>query len=563
MNVHKMSMLVSKPENRAKETNRPRNQLVHNHGQSHFWHEHTGLALLCGGRSTRLGTDKGLFRPLADESMVARALRLLGNQFTEILVVVKDEEQAQLYRRELSGHDLPGQSLLVVPDQSATSAALSGIEAALGATKLQAIVVLPVDQVGVRARHLDDLIAGFSRSTAPAAAYLDTAASDILPFPSVWKKSSYERVAALREGGALSVKRALSELESCVVADPASMAQLRLNCNTLEEFRAYFGTPLHDPFNRRLHYLRFSLTEACNLSCTYCLPAGFPEWYRHRARLSLGDIEKTLGGFRQLGFRKVRFTGGEPTVHPHCLDAVRLAADLGFEDIGLSTNGLLLKDVRSWRDAGLNRINFSLDAIDAEEFFQITKSRDVDRVINAVDEAVQAGIETKINAVLLRSINLKSAEAMIDWALARPLTMRFIELMPTGLNLGFSEQERVLGSELEPFLTARGLRPGAKGGVGPNLRGPATEWTGGQHRGKIGLINPMSQNFCDDCNRLRVTARGALRLCLFGKGEAPLLLDSATTVAESVRTVIGRKPERHHLEDNDVGNVATFRTIGG
>jgi cyclic pyranopterin phosphate synthase len=243
-----------------------------------------------------------------------------------------------------------------------------------------------------------------------------------------------------------------------------------------------------------------------------------------------------------------------------------MAADFGFEDIALSTNGLLIKDIRSWRDAGLNRINFSIDTLDPDEFFKIAKSRDIKRVIDTVDDAIDAGIETKVNAVLLRSTNFGSTEQMIDWALARPMTLRFIELMPTALNMKFSEAERVLGTELEPLLRSRGLVPEVNPMRGPNLRGPASNWIsapGQIHKGKVGLINPMSKNFCDDCNRLRVTARGALRLCLFGQGEAPLLLDSAATVADSVRAVIDKKPERHNLEKNDIGNVSTFRTIGG
>ena len=530
----------------------------------------TSLAILCGGRSSRLGTDKGLFCPLGDESMVARMIRLLGEEFRAIILVVKDGEQSLLYRSEVAS--LPDKTLRkisIVSDDCATFAALSGIERALQESKTESVVVMPVDQVGVRSRHLDDLLVGFSMSSSMTAAYLDTAATDILPFPSVWKKSSMERVGALVASGSLSVKRALTDLDVCVISDPTNINQLRLNCNTQADFKNYFGSPLHDPYKRRLHYLRFSLTEACNLSCTYCLPDGYPEWYRHKAKLSLADVEKTLGGFRQLGFRKVRFTGGEPTVHPNCLQAVKMAADFGFEDIALSTNGLLIKDISTWRDAGLNRINISLDTLQPDEFFKIAKSRDVKKVVDIVDESIAAGLVTKVNAVLLRSINLGSAGEMMDWALERKMTLRFIELMSTGLNMKFSDTERVLGSELEPLLRARGLIPGIPANAmdrTPNLRGPATDWAsadGFQHAGKIGLINPMSKNFCDACNRLRVTARGALRLCLFGNGETNLVLESAETVAESVRSVIDRKPERHHLEKNDVGNVSTFRTIGG
>jgi cyclic pyranopterin phosphate synthase len=362
--------------------------------------------------------------------------------------------------------------------------------------------------------------------------------------------------------GVRSIKALLDQL-SCEKLLAADSHALHVNCNTKADAVAWFGRPLLDPFGRRLHYLRFSLTEVCNLSCTYCLPDGSPEWYRHKARLSLENVQTVLSGFRRLGFRKVRFTGGEPTIHPGCLESVAHAARIGFEKIALSTNGLLINDLTRWKRAGLTHINVSLDSVDPDHFEKMTRSRDVQRVLDTIDAALEAGIKTSINAVLMRSVNLSSVDRLMDWALARPLTLRFIELMPTHLNKNFSDSERVHGYELMPLLEAWGFGAATLQSSGPDLRGPATDHVSPTHKGRIGLINPLSQNFCSRCNRLRVTAKGKLKLCLFGNEDLPLDLTSAETVEESVRAQIWQKPERHHLEDKQMGNVSTFRTIGG
>lgn len=521
------------------------------------------LAILAGGRSSRFGTDKGLWRPLGDESLVVRSLRLLGQNFDEILIIVKDSEQASLYRQELDlnlNDPEIAPRIKIISDQGPTNAALTGIHAALRQSSKSFVAIVPVDQVGIRRRHLEQLV----YSQVQASAFTPIAFTNDAPFPSLWPKSTASHIETLIQSGAFSVQGALRSLNATEITPNGNPNVLETNINTLAEGRAYFGEPLIDPFKRRLHYLRFSLTEACNLSCTYCLPDGFPEWYRHKARLNTKDIGTILRGFRQLGFRKARFTGGEPTVHPGCLAAVQDAADAGYEEIALSTNGLLIKDLNSWRNAGLTQVNISLDSINPDVFFKMAKSRDVARVIDTVEAAVAAGITTKINAVVMRHINLDATDALIEWALKLPITLRFIELMPTGLNQTFSTTERVLNSELKPKLDAFGLKPLAStSGLASQLRGPAQIFTSPDHIGKIGLINPLSSNFCGNCNRLRMTARGSLRLCLFGDNDLPLDLTSPESVVQSVRAVIHQKPERHHLEENQFGNVSTFRTIGG
>lgn len=317
---------------------------------------------------------------------------------------------------------------------------------------------------------------------------------------------------------------------------------------------------LRDRFGRHMLYLRFSLTEACNMSCTYCLPEGFPEWYRHKARLSRSQIRNVLVAFRDMGFEKVRFTGGEPTVHPDALRAVAMAKELGFAEIALTTNGSLLRNLPEWRDAGLTHINISLDSLDEDTFFRQTKSRDFHKVLNLVEQAQALNLSTKINTVLLRSVNFHETLDLIRWAKPQNLTLRFIELMPTKLNQSFYRNEQVLNSEVLPLLQEEGFVADESRTW---TRGPARIYRHVDLPGRIGLINPLSCNFCDSCNRLRVTARGALKLCLFSQEDQLLPVDDAAAIAPLVRQLIQFKEERHHLEEGRVGNVETFRVIGG
>ncbi len=521
------------------------------------------LALLCGGESKRLGSDKGLYKPTGDETLVRRALRLFSSHFSEILLVVRDEDQFKLYEQEIQPANWT--DVRIVSDAQTGGdlprSALTAVYAALAQANTERIIALPIDQVGVSLSHLLRLTE-HSGSTLSSAFISD---EGIEPFPGIFSKLQTESIRAAISARQLGVQHFHQETGSSLIPAEELAISLAVNCNTPEEMTAFFGTPLADTFDRRLHYLRFSLTEACNLSCTYCLPDGFPEWLRHKSTLNLDAIKNVLTAFRALGFRKVRFTGGEPTVHKKCIDAVRIARDLGFESIALTTNGLLIKNLKDWRSAGLSLLNVSLDSLDDEEFFKLTKNRGAKTVAKLVDDACASGLEVKTNAVLLRSINgnEKTITDMIDWAIARPMTLRFIELMNTGLNSSFAKQERVLGSEIEPYLIQRGFSLNHPDKNKISVAGPSTDYFSAQHLGKVGLINPMSCNFCDRCNRLRITAKGALKMCLFGNQDIPLDMSSPESIALAIRASIGKKPERHNLESGDSGNVSTFRTIGG
>lgn len=301
------------------------------------------------------------------------------------------------------------------------------------------------------------------------------------------------------------------------------------------------------------------------MSCSYCLPEGFPEWYRHKARLELKDIRVILEGFRSLGFKKVRFTGGEPTVHPQCLQAIQSAKSLGYEQIALTTNGLKISDIERWVASGLTQINISCDSFNPMIFKKITRSTQLDRVTGLIDDALRSKATVKINTVLMRSQNgsREHIAEMIDWALKRPLALRFIELMDTGLNHSFAQEERVYGYEVRAILSELYSNENLSEGPPSITGGPAVEVSVKGYPGKIGFINPLSCNFCSSCNRLRITAKGRLKLCLFGDHDHELNLKSADELAQDVRRLLGFKEERHHLETGQMGNVETFRTIGG
>jgi len=512
------------------------------------------LAILCGGLSTRLGTDKGLFAPLSDESLIKRKLRLFERYFESVNIVVRDSDQAELYSKELEGLLSSRIKIICDSEENRPNASLVGVETAVAASTTEMAVVIPVDQVGVRPLHLSKLC-GFK-------CFEDE--SDLIAFPSIWAKADLSKIQNFVLNGALSVKGALRELPKDALDVGEYREELAINGNTKEQLQKYFGLPLLDPQKRRLHYLRFSIVEACNLSCNYCLPEGYPEWYKHRAKLNSHQIQTVLEGFKILGFRKVRFTGGEPALHNGCLSSVKAARKIGYEEIAMTTNGLLIKDLQPWIDAGLTSINISLDTLDQKTFTQISKTGDITKVIKLVEEAAALGLNVKINTVLQRTINgsQEQIESLIDWAKDLPITLRFIELMDTKLNSDFSKSERVLGSEILPLIEKRGYVP-LQSKTGIDLLGPATDHRDPNGPSRIGFINPISCNFCDACNRLRVTAKGNLRLCLFGDHETEIDLNSPVEVAKTVMQALGSKPKQHYLLDGNMGNVSTFRTIGG
>ena len=306
-----------------------------------------------------------------------------------------------------------------------------------------------------------------------------------------------------------------------------------------------------DPFGRRISYVRLSLTDRCNLRCTYCMPEAM-KFLPRADLLGLDELDRLASAFVRKGARKIRLTGGEPLVRSDLIPLVeRLSRHLqsgALDELTLTTNGLLLADKAAALAAnGIRRINVSLDSLDPAEFARITRGGDIAKVIAGIDAALAAGIAVKLNTVVLASANETEWVALAEWAHARGCAISFIEIMPMGDSGEDRVDQYVPMSRVRTALEARWeLHP-----VALNTGGPA-RYVRTDEGGTIGFITPLTGNFCASCNRVRVTCTGQLFLCLGDDAGADLraplrasaddaLLDAAIDAA------IGIKPERHHF----------------
>lgn len=323
---------------------------------------------------------------------------------------------------------------------------------------------------------------------------------------------------------------------------------------------------LVDGFGRTFPYLRLSLTEACNFRCSYCLPEG----YRADGRpvfLAIDEIRRLVRAFAALGMRKVRLTGGEPSLRKDLPDIIAAVAGTpGVQKVAITTNGCLLpRHVGAWREAGLTALNVSLDSLDPVRFAAITGHDRFAEVSEGVEIAQTLGFASvKLNAVMLRGLNDDELPAWLDYLRERDVSVRFIELMRTGDNKDYFERHHQRADTLEAQLRAAGwlLQPRAMDA------GPAREYAHPGYRGRIGVIAPYSKDFCAGCNRLRVTARGDLRLCLFGEFGISLrpLLQSDSDFDPLVARIamqLGLKAAGHGLHEGNTGITPHLASIGG
>ena len=323
-----------------------------------------------------------------------------------------------------------------------------------------------------------------------------------------------------------------------------------------------------DRYNREIDYLRISLTDACNLRCVYCMPEHMT--FRPRDELLSDDeLRRLITLFGALGFGKIRFTGGEPTLRPGLVALVRHAAQTpGITKIGLTTNGVLLDQLaQPLRDAGLQSVNLSIDSLDEGRFRQLTrwgKLRDVQAGLAA---ARRAGLRIKLNAVICRGIN--DGEDVVELArltFDQPWQVRFIEQMPFGNNAAFQTKKMITEDELIEQL-GRTFGPLDLVDDG-KLDGEARLYRLPGGKGSVGFISPVSKPFCADCNRLRLTADGVLRLCLLRDNEVdlrPLLRGGAddATLGAAIRQAVLEKPWGHGLEQHLIPAARGMSEIGG
>jgi GTP 3',8-cyclase len=327
--------------------------------------------------------------------------------------------------------------------------------------------------------------------------------------------------------------------------------------------------PLADQFNRPITYLRVSVTDRCNLRCVYCMPeAGLP-WVAKAEILSFEEIASIVRAAAAIGVRSIRLTGGEPLVRRDLSRLVaRIASVPGIEDVALSTNGLLLADqIANLRAAGLRRVNISLDTLRPERFFAIARRPGLDRVLAGIDAALAAGLSpVKLNCVVMRGQNDDELVAFAELTRERRIFVRFIEMMPVLDNVALQRDAYVSAADI---LAQIGAHDSLIPVPGPGGNGPARYFAFPGAAGAVGVISPLSHDYCETCNRVRLSADGRLRLCLFGDNEIDLRTPlragaSLDDLAAIFRGAMYVKPERHHL---DLGKPASamraFSEIGG
>lgn len=324
---------------------------------------------------------------------------------------------------------------------------------------------------------------------------------------------------------------------------------------------------LTDNYLRKFPYLRLSITDACNFRCQYCLPNGYQK--TNNNFLSANEIERLVRAFVGLGTTKVRLTGGEPTLRKD-LAAIttKIKSISGLQKIAMTTNGYNLKQkAQHFYDMGITALNVSIDSLERSKFHLITGHDKLLHILNGIAFARRVGFETlKVNAVLLRGINdtKQDIKKFLTWIKSEDISVRFIELMQTGNNKVYFDQNHVSGDVIKQILLDEGFMS-----IERKLDdGPAIEFLHPDYQGKIGLIAPYSKDFCKSCNRLRVTARGDLRLCLFGTLGYSLraYLDDDEKLPElqnKILELLHFKKESHALHQGKTGLTTHLASLGG
>ena len=322
---------------------------------------------------------------------------------------------------------------------------------------------------------------------------------------------------------------------------------------------------LTDNFGRRFTYLRLSITDVCNFSCTYCLPDGY-QCDQPRDFLSLTEIKRLTKAFAALGTEKIRITGGEPSLRKDLPDIINLCKQTsGINKVAITSNGFKLpQHLPHWLDAGIDAINISIDSLDPRQFKAITGHDKLTTIMKGIDMGVADGRASfKVNTVLMREHSGKEIQSYLDWIKDTPITLRFIELMQTGDNKAFFDAQHVQGSRIKQNLILDGWLPV----IQHKSAGPAQEFYHPDYQGKIGLIMPYSKDFCHSCNRLRVSSSGKLHLCLFGDQglslREQLQEDDMAPLTAKIVALLGDKEATHYLHEKLTGATKHLAMLGG
>lgn len=323
--------------------------------------------------------------------------------------------------------------------------------------------------------------------------------------------------------------------------------------------------PLIDPFGRKIDYLRISVTDRCDLRCSYCMPIGFTDYEEPKEWLTFFEIEKVVKAFATLGVENFRITGGEPLLRKNLHELIGSLSVLnGVKDISLSTNATQLsKHAKQLKDAGLTRVNVSLDSIDPQKFHEICGRNVLDQVLQGLDEAQKIGLSPiKINAVYMPNTTLNEVEKLVEFCMNKDFVLRFIEVMPvgdTGRDVGRSDISVIKKHLQQKYKLVDSIEKGP---------GPAKYLASSTNKHKIGFITPMSQHFCESCNRVRISVEGTLYLCL-GQNDSfdlkPFLRNGISNeeLVDVIRKAITLKPEKHEFNEKPEKIIRIMARTGG
>ena len=327
---------------------------------------------------------------------------------------------------------------------------------------------------------------------------------------------------------------------------------------------------LKDSFGRTFPYIRLSITDVCNFKCGYCLPNGYQiDKSDNRKFLHLDEIKRLSKVFSKLGVQKIRLTGGEPTVRKDFFDIIKiLKNEAGIKKVVITTNGYHLDDkAKMLVDSGLNGINISIDSLDRNTFKTITGHDRLPEILRGIQNLQNLNFDNiKVNAVLLNNINAseKDFDTWANFIKKNKVDFRYIELMRTGDNLDYFNKYHVTSKVFKEYLDKNNWIYQTFG----KDAGPSLNYINPEYKGKFGIIAPYSKDFCKTCNRLRITSRGDLRLCLFGNTGISIrhLLQKDDQINELQDLILGQmkfKKESHYLELGKTGLTKNLSTTGG
>lgn len=322
---------------------------------------------------------------------------------------------------------------------------------------------------------------------------------------------------------------------------------------------------LTDSFSRSLTYLRLSITDFCNFRCEYCLPNGY-QGKPPEGELTVAEIATLVRGFAQVGTKKVRITGGEPSIRRDVVDIIKtIKQTSGIETVAMTSNGYKLgKHLASWQAAGLDQINISMDSFDADVFHKMTGFNMLPQLMTDMDKLLDVtDIKLKINSILMAENAFENLIGAMAYVKNRPVTYRFIEFMQTSDNSDLFFAQHAQADSITDYLIEHGWQSHDRG----HADGPAIEYSHPDYLGRIGMIAPYAAHFCDNCNRLRVSSQGRVHLCLFDEGNYDirqyLRQNDVARLIEVLHSFMPIKPEHHYLHDANSGMMKNLSMIGG